>query len=246
MESSRGRWRSSSRRRFRRCFRSALRIASISCGVSFIRSRGIAAGVAEDKKHPSRAFVSCPITMSFYRLPQPLLELQLLHRRSFGTSAATRAAFGRPLPLPGRALSSSASAHDEQVRLRFAPSPTGYLHLGGLRTALFNHLLARRLGGSWTLRIEDTDQVRPEEEEAKLVGELMAWEQARYVEGAVESLLKTLAWAKLDFDEGEDWRCWRRRRKLIVCAPQDLGRIKDEDRTFSRSARRSTTGTFKY
>lgn len=46
------------------------------------------------------------------------------------------------------------------VKLRFAPSPTGYLHLGGLRTALYNHLLARKLGGEWVLRIEDTDQVR--------------------------------------------------------------------------------------
>lgn len=44
-------------------------------------------------------------------------------------------------------------------RLRFAPSPTGQLHLGGLRTALFNHLFARRFGGKWILRIEDTDQV---------------------------------------------------------------------------------------
>ncbi|GAA5827981.1 hypothetical protein JCM5353_002858 [Sporobolomyces roseus] len=68
-------------------------------------------------------------------------------------------------------------------KLRFAPSPTGFLHLGGLRTALYNHLLARKMGGKWVLRIEDTDQTR-------------------YVEGAVESLLKTLKWAKLDFDEG--------------------------------------------
>ena len=44
--------------------------------------------------------------------------------------------------------------------LRFAPSPTGSLHLGGLRTALFNHLTARKLGGKWLLRIEDTDAVR--------------------------------------------------------------------------------------
>jgi glutamyl-tRNA synthetase len=45
------------------------------------------------------------------------------------------------------------------VLLRFAPSPTGPLHLGGLRTALFNHLYARKLGGKWILRIEDTDAV---------------------------------------------------------------------------------------
>ncbi|MBW0502503.1 hypothetical protein O181_042218 [Austropuccinia psidii MF-1] len=71
------------------------------------------------------------------------------------------------------------------VRLRFAPSPTGYLHLGGLRTALFNHLLARKLNGKWILRIEDTDQ-------------------SRLVQGAVESMMATLKWAKLDYDEGPD------------------------------------------
>lgn len=45
------------------------------------------------------------------------------------------------------------------VRVRFAPSPTGYLHLGGLRTALFNYLMAKKAGGQFILRIEDTDQV---------------------------------------------------------------------------------------
>jgi glutamyl/glutaminyl-tRNA synthetase len=45
------------------------------------------------------------------------------------------------------------------VRVRFAPSPTGSLHLGGLRTALYNYLTAKKLGGTFTLRIEDTDQV---------------------------------------------------------------------------------------
>jgi len=47
------------------------------------------------------------------------------------------------------------------VLLRFAPSPTGALHLGGLRTALLNYLVARKLGGKWILRIEDTDNVSP-------------------------------------------------------------------------------------
>ena len=46
------------------------------------------------------------------------------------------------------------------VLLRFAPSPTGVLHLGGLRTALYNHLFAKKHGGQWILRIEDTDSVR--------------------------------------------------------------------------------------
>jgi hypothetical protein len=79
---------------------------------------------------------------------------------------------GRPTPfiqLIGRSQrvgkrfnsSSSVVAPPEGARLRFAPSPTGYLHLGGLRTALFNHLLARKWKGKWILRIEDTDQVTP-------------------------------------------------------------------------------------
>ncbi len=72
-----------------------------------------------------------------------------------------------------------------QIRVRFAPSPTGYLHIGGLRTALYNYLFARRNGGKLVLRIEDTDQ-------------------ARRVEGAVEKLIATLAWAGVHYDEGPD------------------------------------------
>ncbi len=71
------------------------------------------------------------------------------------------------------------------VRVRFAPSPTGYLHIGGLRTALYNALFARHHGGRFILRIEDTDQTRK-------------------VEGAVENLLSTLAWIGLEYDEGPD------------------------------------------
>jgi glutamyl-tRNA synthetase len=69
------------------------------------------------------------------------------------------------------------------IRVRFAPSPTGYLHIGGLRTALYNYLFARKSGGAFILRIEDTDR-------------------SRYVEGAVDNLIETLRWAGLDFDEG--------------------------------------------
>lgn len=71
----------------------------------------------------------------------------------------------------------------ETVRVRFAPSPTGHLHVGGLRTALYNFLFARKYGGTFILRIEDTDR-------------------ARYVEGAVENLINTLSWAGLKYDEG--------------------------------------------
>lgn len=71
----------------------------------------------------------------------------------------------------------------EKPRVRFAPSPTGYLHVGGLRTALYNFLFARNTGGTFILRIEDTDR-------------------NRFVEGAVENLIETLKWSGLDFDEG--------------------------------------------
>ena len=70
-------------------------------------------------------------------------------------------------------------------RVRFAPSPTGYLHIGGLRTALYNYLFAKNQNGKLVLRIEDTDR-------------------KRFVEGAVENLIDTLNWAGIKFDEGPD------------------------------------------
>ncbi len=69
------------------------------------------------------------------------------------------------------------------IRLRFAPSPTGYLHVGGARTALFNWLLARKLGGTFILRIEDTDVARSTEE-------------------SVNAILEGMKWLGLDWDEG--------------------------------------------
>ncbi|CAH0600172.1 unnamed protein product [Chrysodeixis includens] len=71
----------------------------------------------------------------------------------------------------------------QHPRVRFAPSPTGYLHLGGLRTALYNYLFAKSKGGSFILRIEDTDQ-------------------SRKVDGSVEALVKDLEWAGIQCDEG--------------------------------------------
>jgi len=71
------------------------------------------------------------------------------------------------------------------VRTRFAPSPTGYLHIGGARTALFNYLLARRLGGKFILRVEDTDQTRN-------------------IPGAEQKLIEDLRWLGLHWDEGPE------------------------------------------
>jgi glutamyl-tRNA synthetase len=70
-----------------------------------------------------------------------------------------------------------------KIRVRFAPSPTGFVHVGGLRTALYNYLFAKKNGGTFILRIEDTDR-------------------SRFVEGATENLITVLNWAGLLPDEG--------------------------------------------
>ena len=72
-----------------------------------------------------------------------------------------------------------------KVRTRFAPSPTGYMHIGNLRTALYAYLLTKSMGGDFILRIEDTDQ-------------------ERYVDGAVDLIYRTLKETGLKHDEGPD------------------------------------------
>ena len=69
------------------------------------------------------------------------------------------------------------------TRVRFAPSPTGALHIGGVRTALYNYLFARQRGGQMSLRIEDTDSTR-------------------FVEGAEEYIIEALQWLGIEIDEG--------------------------------------------
>ena len=71
------------------------------------------------------------------------------------------------------------------VRVRFAPSPSGYLHIGGVRTALYSWLWARKLGGTFILRIEDTDAERSTQE-------------------SVDIILDSMRWLGLDWDEGPD------------------------------------------
>ena len=76
-------------------------------------------------------------------------------------------------------------AEHPKIRTRFAPSPTGYLHVGGARTALFNWLLARHHGGTFVLRIEDTDEARNTVE-------------------ARQAILDGLRWLGIDWDEGPE------------------------------------------
>ncbi|MDD3628991.1 MAG: glutamate--tRNA ligase family protein, partial [Actinomycetota bacterium] len=73
--------------------------------------------------------------------------------------------------------------NNKEVRVRFAPSPTGYLHIGSARTAFFNWLYAKKTGGRFILRIEDTDI-------------------ARHQEDAIDQILESLRWLGLDWDEG--------------------------------------------
>ena len=73
--------------------------------------------------------------------------------------------------------------NNRKIRVRFAPSPTGPLHIGGVRTALFNYLFAKKQGGDFLLRIEDTDQTR-------------------YVPGAEEYIMEALRWCGIKVDEG--------------------------------------------
>lgn len=125
--------------------------------------------------------------------------------------------------------------------LRFAPSPTGSLHLGGLRTALYNYLFAKKHGGKWILRIEDTDS-------------------ARLVPGAVDNIRKSLEWAGLGYDYGpgvggphasyfqsERLELYHYYANKLVegghayhcfCSPSELGSIKE------RLAKRGSNATY--
>ena len=73
----------------------------------------------------------------------------------------------------------------KKVRVRFAPSPTGPLHIGGLRTALFNYLFAKKHGGKFIVRVEDTDR-------------------NRYVGGSEKHIMDSLKWCGLEIDEGPE------------------------------------------
>ena len=105
----------------------------------------------------------------------------------------------------------------ENVRTRFAPSPTGFLHVGGARTALFSWLYARHCGGKFILRIEDTDQVRSTEESTKAILDALTWLglhwdegpffQAQHVDIHRQMVQRLL-------DEGKAYCC--------VCTPEEL------------------------
>jgi len=130
------------------------------------------------------------------------------------------------------------------ARVRFAPSPTGYLHIGGARTALYDWLLARKTGGQFILRIEDTDR-------------------NRYVPDAVDDIKASLRWLGLDWDEGPDvggevgpyfqserWELYKRYAEELVaadkayycfCTPERLAALREE-----QEARKQPSGYDRY
>jgi glutamyl-tRNA synthetase len=112
-------------------------------------------------------------------------------------------------------------------RLRFAPSPTGYLHVGGARTALFNWLYARRHGGAFLLRIEDTDRARSTEESTRAIFEGLEWLGLDWDEEVVHqgaNLARHQADARTLLERGAVYRCF--------CTPAEL----DERRRAAESA----------
>ncbi len=110
-----------------------------------------------------------------------------------------------------------------KLRVRFAPSPTGYLHIGGARTALFNYLLARKQGGTFVLRIEDTDVVRSTQESVDAILQAMDWLGLHCDEGPFyQSQRFDLYRAKVDelLAAGKAYRC--------TCSPEELEQKRDQ------------------
>jgi glutamyl-tRNA synthetase len=122
---------------------------------------------------------------------------------------------------------------DSSLRVRFAPSPTGYLHVGGARTALFNWLLARRAGGTFLLRIEDTDRARSTDESTRAIFEGLQWLGLDWDEEVVfqgAGLERHRADAERLLERGAAYRCF--------CTTQQLAE--------ARSAAEARKESFKY
>lgn len=128
------------------------------------------------------------------------------------------------------------------VKVRFAPSPTGYLHIGGARTALFNFLLARHTGGTFVLRIEDTDTERTIKDSAEKLMEAFQWLGLKWDEGPIvggpvgpyfqsqrQEIYKK--YADLLLGKGYAYRCY--------CTPEELEAEREEARAQKRAPRYS-------
>jgi glutamyl-tRNA synthetase len=108
---------------------------------------------------------------------------------------------------------------------RFAPSPTGYLHIGGARTALFNWLFARHHGGKFHLRIEDTDRARSTDDAVEKIFEGLKWLGLEWDDEPVHQFARAARHAEVAHQllaEGKAYRCW--------CTPEELTAIREDQR----------------
>jgi glutamyl-tRNA synthetase len=115
----------------------------------------------------------------------------------------------------------------EKVRVRFAPSPTGYLHIGGIRTALFNWLFARHEGGAFILRIEDTDRERSTPEAIKAILDGMKWVGLDWDEGPIyqtDRLSVYATYAERLIAEGNAYHCYCTEEELDIRRKAALAR----------------------
>jgi glutamyl-tRNA synthetase len=113
------------------------------------------------------------------------------------------------------------------VKTRFAPSPTGYLHIGGARTALFSWLYARRHGGRFVLRIEDTDRERSTPEAINAILEGMAWLGLDYDEGPFYQTERFDRYAEVIerlLEQGKAYRCYCSRERLDAVREEQMAR----------------------
>lgn len=113
------------------------------------------------------------------------------------------------------------------IRTRFAPSPTGYLHIGGARTALFSWLYARKHGGSFILRIEDTDLERSTAESVNAILEGMTWLGLEYDEGPFSQMERMERYQEVIqqlLDEGKAYRCYCSRERLEMLRAKQMAR----------------------
>lgn len=113
------------------------------------------------------------------------------------------------------------------IRVRFAPSPTGYLHIGGARTALFNWLFARHSGGKFILRIEDTDRSRSTEEAIVQIIESMHWLGLTWDEGPIRQMDRLERYREVAdelIDKGRAYKCYCMPEELDVMRKEQLAR----------------------
>jgi glutamyl-tRNA synthetase len=155
-------------------------------------------------------------------------------------------------PFPGLdGLESAAYTSRMTVRTRFAPSPTGYLHVGGARTALFNYLFAKKMGGTFLLRVEDTDAARNTEEARQAIFDGMSWLGLEWDEGPFYQSERQEIYAawfeKLQasgrvYEDGGAWR-FRFERKPVTMHDLVCGEVtidyRDESNTPDMVVKRS-------